>query len=222
MRFGKSGENLIYPEIVQKIVSKHKFMNESYQNACIYASNDLPAWLKAMRDTGIACRYIEDGLIGPIDALDRQAHLHPNLNVEGNDEHSHVIIKFSGINGKVLNDPEVKKIKDNEILRFAKQYPEITSEALQRIINEDIGYGEHRKWNFFEAEKKYFTTQEKVLINTQAKQEKISLADEEFHELVRLFIDSDLQFIELMEYFSKHRGKIAKPGLSNVIITLPI
>lgn len=186
-----------YPEVIATIAKEEsgfKELPKFAQDARIYASSRLPTWVQAMRDTQLASYHIKESSVGPLASLDRMRDLALRFQIDDKEKVSIVTVTLTGVNSDILKVPEVDSIRKRDYLRYAGQYRKIASPAIQQFINFILSRRIHLK--------------EKVLVNTDAKECNIDMADEEFKELARLFTNGKLQHIETLEYFTKHPEKL--------------
>lgn len=192
------------PEVIKSIEirdSSFERKNLPTQDALIYSSDFLPPWIKAMRDTHLGSKQLTLSQVGPLSTLDRSRSLEPRFFVQPDDEkNTHVRISFEGVTPEIeeysYDRPLLKPPPKYVPSRYEGQYSPITSGSIQKLIpllNEVIVNPVY---------------QEKKVLNEDIKKRQINMLDEECKEFARLFINSDLQLVETMEYFTKHPEKL--------------
>lgn len=189
------------PEVITAIAKEvHNFqaLPKFSQDAHIYASAMLPAWVKAMRDTQLYCCHMKYACVGPLAGIDREKDIVQQFFVEDNKELSTVTVTLQGVNSDIFSTKEVKKIRDTPHLRYAGQYREIAAQPIRQLL---AFLHTHTGGKFDNR----FT--EKELSITTASENKIDMPDEEFKELAHLFLNSDMQHIETLEFFTKEKLK---------------
>ncbi len=201
-----------YPQVIETMAKKeakfHQLPRYS-QDARIYASDDLPEWVKAMRDTLIARDHIMGSKVGPLSSLDRTSDIEPVFQVDDKEDSSIVTISLSGVNKDILNNPEVNKIRGVPHSRYARQYRDILAAPVQQFLGR---LDSHER-----------PETEKKLLCTTAKMQKIDMADEDFKELAYLFFTWDthkLKLVETLAYFRKHPEKLKDTDYQTLLHTL--
>lgn len=199
-----------YPTVIEKFMqadNRFASLPKYSQDARIYASEFLPDWIKAMRDTQLAMFYNEQSYTVALPSLDRQADLIPEFKIEDKDRESIVRIHTKGVSRDILNIPEVQSILEQmargEIMRYSHQYPDQISKTMKQFL---LDLSPLRLSN---TETRFST--ERELLASVANRDKLPLTEEEFLELGRLFLKPELHYVELLEYFSKHPEKLKDP-----------
>ena len=152
------------------------------QDARIYVSDHLPDWIKAIRNTGIAYTQLTYSYVGTLTSLDRVTAIQTGFKIEDKEESSIVKISFSGVN-------EENALKTNP--SHEKQYRKLSP-----------------KMQVFITDHRYHVDSEKSLFNISMKKEKLPMENDEFRENARLFIKTNLQHIETLDYFTRHPEKL--------------
>ena len=193
--YGFSFESLIreqHPEVIEQIVRSDPSFStlaEPAQRARIYASPHLPEWVKAMRDSWMAYNQVESSSVGPINLLQRSSDIVPSYEVRDEQQNGEEVTKVIFSLNNVRASPVVEG--QETMPRFLQQYQGIRSRPLRDCIKT---YSEHN------------SVEKDLLLNKPARSY-IAMSDEEFREVGRLLIKSDLQLVELLEYFTKHPEK---------------
>lgn len=189
------------PQIIKEISQRDKNfsgLSKWSQDAEIYASDLLPDWVKAMRNTYLAVKHLEMCSVGALAGLDRNADVRQQFFISHEKDESTVYIRLVGVTNDLLKQPEVKELQTNASYRYFGQYRKITGKPIKQLL-------------FFLRDGKS-NLSEKALSNIDAKDKRsvgtIEMANEEFRELVRLFLNPELQVVETLEYFTKHPDKL--------------
>ena len=193
-----------YPEVINQIMaadSQYAKLPKYAQDARIYASEFLPNWIQAMRDTSLAGIHMASSYTSPLPMLDRQKDLRPVFEVKdhikGNDERSEITISLAGMTADILNLPDIKAIDKREYLKYARQYPKIQKAELEDFLESLYTENVDGKYSL-----------EKQRLCHTAHMEKLTLPEEDYKDLSRLFMNPELHHLELLEYFSKSPEKL--------------
>lgn len=201
------------PEAIEKISNKVKNFQrlpKFSQDAEIFASDMLPGWAKAMRDTYFAYTYLKESSVANLSGLNRNKDLKPQFQVKhppsSRSDDSEVVFRLIDINNDILNQPEVKEIEENSSSRYSGQYCKVTDSAIKQLFY------------FFTVFNKDF---DKKLIYIDAKNGDMKeMLNEEFRELVRPLLAEELRIIETLEYFTKHPQKLKNPNYQTLLQVL--
>jgi hypothetical protein len=198
-----------YPGVIEAITKKdpeYMHKNKYWQDARIYASADLPNWIKAMRDTQATACYMSNSAVGSLSSLNRTFDIQLIFSFADHDKEgfSQVKINLSGVDSEILANPKIKETLREKFFRYAGQFPQIKNENIRILFS----------LRNYQCE--YLN--EKTLTSL-TKEEEISMAIEEFKELSRLFTISKFQLIETFEYFTKHPEKLKDTDYQTLLQT---
>lgn len=169
------------------------------QDARLYCSNDLPEWLKMIRDNHICLCHLSSGVIAKPLEIDRENHFEVAFKIEDNPKEyrSQVKTGIVGIDaeGAASHYPILSSIRGGYLSRFEPMHGEIASEKLRKLLKIAL------------SNNNYGHT-EKILLSRPKDCENISMTFEEYQELVHIFLNDQTRIPELLEYFKKYPEKL--------------
>lgn len=182
----------IAPEAVQKISKASGFASrtEHAQNARIYASEELPEWIKSLRNTNLYMNLLLRSSVAKPASIDRTQDLTLNLEVNDSTDSSRVKITVGGVDVNTIQNQSAiaKAIHANTSTRFEYMHGTFSSEALRDLMRKIVENA----------------STEKKIISDQKTAASLKLSNEECQELRHIFSDPATQIPEAIEFFTKH------------------
>lgn len=172
--------------------------SRAYQKAVIYTSALLPHWLRSMRDTNCYLWHLGHEPVAKPTSLKRKEDLQLQFTLKSAGKEScDVYISVRGVTGSLVNEyPVVGKIRQNNNLRFTPTLGQFASANLNQL-SDDLHnlVGQH----------------EKELLADGDSAKKYGLSNEDFKELIHLFLGETVKPFEILEFFTKDASKLKNP-----------
>lgn len=172
------------------VIAANLAESTAVQNARIYANN-LPEWLKAIRDVNLYFMFLCQGVIAKPTTIDRKKDFALNftVNIGDNGKSASVDITVEGQNIDTLRHqyPNMREVLNVKSRRFLKMHGEISAEFLP----------------LFGA---IPSTNEKRVIESDEDYAKVGL--EETQEILHIFSNGQTRVAETLTYFSKHPERL--------------
>ncbi len=188
----------LFPELFPDIAKEFSKLAPHEQIAHLYASDQLPDWIKAIRNTHLALIYLKQEPIAKPPSTN--APLNFEFNVQDQRDKSQVWISVNGIDGNLQElYPEIKKMRQNPQDRFAGLYLPFSSSQSKML---------------FKAMQKYdwsMTYCEKDVVCDQSALYQLNLPDEEFKELMHIITGKTTGKQEALAFFQNHPEKLKDP-----------
>ncbi|CRX37687.1 DUF3638 domain-containing protein [Estrella lausannensis] len=190
-----------YPEVVASLQNsdpQFTSLPKKCQDARIFTSDNLPDWIKAMRDTSMCYQHMAKAGVGPLKELDRDADITPTYKFQDeiNESKSTVFISLKGVNEDIYDNPVAKRVRE-EKLAFLGNYTDEPSPFLKAFYNLSLYSSDHKEGALTQA----------TLADRMKDFEKFG-NDPEFKEMLRWFSTGPLGQLEALEYFTNHPEKL--------------
>lgn len=188
----------VAPESIKEIVNSVKIFAKLptfSQNAEIFASDYLPDWLIAARNTHLYIHYMNGDVVGKPDSLDRSKDLRLKFEVIHEDKQSTVKIDLEGLERYLIRGRYsiVNDYSTNQHKRFMYMHGQMSSKPLYDFLLHVVSK---------------YRNQEKEFLCDQNTFSQIGMKREEFQELFHIFSNDRTQPLEAVEYFNKYSEKL--------------
>ncbi|PJD95658.1 MAG: hypothetical protein CK425_08120 [Parachlamydia sp.] len=205
----------LFPDAVKELLAKKPELltcTTSQQNAYLYASEILPGWFSAMRNTHLYLLYLHHApIFNP-----STAQVDCSLKLEASERGS-MSFSIKGLTADMLNDyPKVKQVQKMPEFRYDNLFKPIQNPHLKKIAM-DIAQGSRFIYNFLN-EKHFLTSQlDEItlngLIRLLSPEMKVTskVPDELYKTLCHIAVESKLQIAETFSYFIKNPAKLNDP-----------
>lgn len=192
----------LFPEVVEAFKAKDPHfvkLEKQNQNACIYASEELPEWFKGMRNTHFYLLYLshEPVINPPIAEIDCDLHLKVKHTEFIKGSSATLFFSVKGITPSMWNyDPKVKYTRNKPEYRYENLFRPFKDLQIQKIVEILISSK---------------TSDEKKLLADHISNYATGVSDELYKMLRHIFIKNSLKIAETYSYFAKNPAKLMDP-----------
>ncbi|MBA3238118.1 MAG: DUF3638 domain-containing protein [Parachlamydiaceae bacterium] len=196
----------LFPDALQELNEgdpNFSALEPGQKNAYLYASDKLPEWFKSMRDTHLYLLYLTHECIGnpPIGKIDCSLDLKVEMDQDRSGNYGKVYFSVKALTGDLINQfPEVKKIREKPVSRYAGYYRPFQSPKLGKLADHCADYQKH-----------YSLKSEKDILVSHVTDYSIGVSDESFKEIKHILLHKGLRIAKSFAYFSKNPAKFADP-----------
>ncbi|MBS0634605.1 MAG: DUF3638 domain-containing protein [Verrucomicrobia bacterium] len=176
------------PEVERSLANRTvhwNSLNQRVKEAEFYTCDELPDWIKALRDTGFCLNYLFYGAIANPGFINRNIDLSLDWSSSHNSGNSGVYVKVHGLPPEMYQNSSKQRI---EKIRFWPNYrsfilPESTNFLIYWLTSQN--------------------NSEKKLLADHVKNHDIGILDEEFKELAHLLVKPQMRSLETFALFTK-------------------
>nr|MBA3603390.1 hypothetical protein [Parachlamydiaceae bacterium] len=208
----------MFPTLLQQLKDEDPqfaSLHTPQQSARIYASDRLPEWFKALRDTHLYLLQIKFDCIANPPTAEIDCSLQFDVFIFNHHQRHEGVVYFclKGLSGDLINQyPEVKRIRERPESRYEGLFRPFKCLELSKIF--EHLQQDHKKNNEFSLYSVKISREKELFADHVSNHS--GLSDESFKELRHIFLNKEIRIPETFSYFVKYPAKLSDPDYQTI------